>query len=195
MITRKSIVLGLCLALSSGAVLAKPGHGPKLPEEYDLNDDGTITEEEIQTARTAEFTAIDTSQDGYINVAEVRAWLDRKQTDAFNKLDTDQSGSLSQTEFVGSATGREARKAGKAFKFGDTDGDSALSLAEFKALKPVSTGEVARMFDMLDTDDDDRISEEEYLTVPTPPAHGGGRGGQGGPGGFGGGGRGPGGPR
>ena len=167
MLTRTAIYAGLALILSSGVALADRGHGPKFPASYDLNGDGTITKDEVKAARTAEFQASDTSKDGNLSVAEVQVWLDQQQTTAFNTMDADQSGSLSQAEFVGTQTGKPARRAAKAFKFGDTDSDGALSLAEFRALKP-ATGELIRMFDMMDTNDDDQISETEYLT---PPKH------------------------
>jgi hypothetical protein len=170
MISRKPILTALFLALSSTAVLAKPGH-PPFPPSYDLNGDGTFTPEEVQSARTTEFGDIDTDDNGFLSIAEAQAWLDLQQTSEFNKFDTDQDGSLGKTEFVGAKHGRAARKANKAFKFGDTNKDGALSLSEFKALRPINI-EVMRLFERLDTDDDDQISQDEYLTVPTPPDQG-----------------------
>jgi hypothetical protein len=178
MLSRKPILVALFLALPSAAVLAKPDH-PPFPPSYDLNGDGTFTPEEIQSARTTEFGDIDMNDDGFLSIAEVQAWSDLQQTNAFNKLDADQNGSLSRTEFADAKTGRALRKVKKMFRFGDVNGDGALSLAEFKALRPAND-EVIRMFTMLDTDDDDQISQEEYLTVPTPPDQGDRRPGRGG---------------
>jgi Ca2+-binding EF-hand superfamily protein len=189
MITRKTLIAALCLALSSPLALARGGHGghggmPPLPASYDADGDGTITEAEIQAARTTEFASIDTDKNGYASVTEAQAWFDGKQTERFTALDTDSGGAVSQAEFVGDKTGKQLRAAKTAFKLADANADGALSLAEFKAtLKPIN-GEVIRLFANLDTDDDGQISQAEYLAVPTPPAAG-----EGGPG-FGG--RGPG---
>jgi Ca2+-binding EF-hand superfamily protein len=183
MSTRTTLILGAILALASAQTLAHRGSGGKFPASYDLDGDGTVTEEEIQTARTAEFAKIDTGGDGTISIAEAQTWLDSRLATEFASLDADQNGSLSQAEFVGSQTGRKARLAAKAFKFGDSNGDGALSLAEFKADKPVAR-ELTRMFAMHDTDDDDQISQAEYLTPPAHllrrgPGEGGGPGGRG----------------
>lgn len=169
MLARNLIVAGLLLALSAPAAFAQPDKGPHFPPEYDLNGDGTIASGEVTAARTAELTAMDTDASGYASIAEIQVWLTAKQTERFTALDTDQSGVLSQTEFVGSATGKQARKAAKAFKIGDTDQNGELSQAEFVALRPVSQ-ELVRMLTALDTNDDDQISLAEYLAEPAKPA-------------------------
>lgn len=169
MLTRNLIAAGLVLALSAPAAFARPDKGPHFPPEYDLNGDGSITSGEVTTARTAEFTAMDTDASRYASIAEIQVWLTAKQTERFTALDTDQSGALSQTEFVGSATDKQARKAAKVFKIGDTDQNGELSQAEFAALRPVNQ-ELIRLLAALDTNDDDRISLAEYLAEPAKPA-------------------------
>jgi len=168
MFARNLMTAGLLLALSAPAVLAKPDKGPHFPPEYDLNGDGSVTSDEVTTARTAEFTAMDTDASGYASIAEIEAWLTAKQTERFTALDSDESSALSQAEFVGSATGKQARRAAKAFKIGDTDQNGELSSAEFAALRPVSQ-DLIRLLAAVDTDDDDQISLAEYLAEPAKP--------------------------
>jgi Ca2+-binding EF-hand superfamily protein len=179
MLTRKLAFAAIALTLTSTLACAAPGGGPKLPPEYDLDGDGTITEAEVQAARTAEFQQIDADDDGYASLEEMQAWTDQKVAGRFNSLDEDQNGALSQDEFVDGRTGKAAKRAAKDFRLADKNKDSALSLDEFKGLAP-SSGQLIRHFARMDTDDDDRVSEAEYLAKPKAPNQGGGQQGQGG---------------
>lgn len=180
MIARKPLFIALAFALASGAAFAK--RGPHWPSSYDANGDGQITQAEVQTARTTEFTAIDTDSDGYAKLAELQTWLANKQTTDYNALNTD-GGTLSQTEFAGDRADAALTISNEIFTLADTDGDGGLSLDEFKALRPVFA-ESIHHFVMMDADHDGKISLSEYTT---PPKRG--KGGKGGPGG-----EGPGGP-
>lgn len=172
MLHRTSLGAALILALSASAALASPGAGPRFPASYDQDGNGRVTLAEIQAARTAEFTAIDTDNDGYASPAEAKAWLATRQTSDYTALDKDASGSVSQAEFVGSATGQALKGAKEAFALADTSGDSALSQDEFSALHPVLP-EAVHLFLDLDADYDLQVSEDEYLTLPGPGGHGG----------------------
>lgn len=163
--TRAFLLGSLLLALSTPA-LAKPGHF--LPESYDLDSDGKITKSEIRTARTTEFTAIDSNSDGYASLAELQTWLTAKQTSDFNSLDSDSSGALSQSEFVADSTDQRLAAATEVFKLADSNGDSTLSADEFKALHPVIHASI-HQFVHLDSDRDLQISQTEYLTPPKKP--------------------------
>jgi hypothetical protein len=55
----------------------------------------------------------------------------------------------------------------KVFGLADTDKDSTLSPAEYAALDPVFPHAV-RLFSMMDEDDDNQVSQDEYL-MPQPP--------------------------
>lgn len=180
--TRSTLCLSLLLPLLAGPVQAHRGSGPGGPfgPNYDLDGDGRVTREEIRTARAREFVEMDADHDGSASIAEVKTWLEQQQTSGFNKLDADQSGTLSQAEFVANQKGRRARLANKAFKFLDGDGDGALSLAEFRAGRPAAM-ELTRLFDHHDLNDDDQLSEDEYLTPPPMAAGGPGSGGRGRP--------------
>lgn len=179
---RLPLQTGLLLALACAATAASAQPGPRWPASYDLDGNGKITKAEVQTARAAEFAAIDTDASGYASFAEVGTWLDAKQATDFTALDTDGSGSLSQAEFAAGKTGRDLSAATETFKLADTDGDSALSSGESKALRP-TLPEAVRLFVTLDSDSDLQISQAEYLTPPKPGKGGGPAGGQPGAGG------------
>jgi hypothetical protein len=53
--------------------------------------------------------------------------------EVFKKLDKDNDGKLSLTEFIGKRTDEKATAAEKTFKAKDKDGDGFLTLEEFKA--------------------------------------------------------------
>lgn len=153
---------GLILLLSVGTVCAKHPPDTFFPADYDTNRDGTITQDEVQAGRALEFMGIDTDASGYLGVEEVQAWLEQQQSKQFDQLDIDHNGLLSPEEFVDARTGRALRIAKKTFKFTDTNTDGALSLSEYNVLKPVNL-DLIRLFSVLDLDDDDQISQGEYL--------------------------------
>jgi Ca2+-binding EF-hand superfamily protein len=174
MFSRKFTIVAITLALSSTAAFSKGGQGhgpgpgqnqPPFPAEYDTNGDGKVSRSEVKAARTAEFTAIDANADTYLSFQELQTWMGQKQTERFNTLDTDQGGSLSQDEFVAGAPGDGSEQAAKVFSLADTSGDGALSAAEFQALEPVFP-QAVRTFVSMDQDDDNQISEDEYLAPP-----------------------------
>lgn len=180
MTSRLFVPAGLALALCSAAAWSAPMFGDQRPmSNYDSNGDGTVTMDEVQASRTAEFAAIDSNGDGYAGLAEFIAWGETQQAAQFNTLDTDQNGALSETEFVGSKTGRHATMASEIFKLADSDGSASLSPAEFQVLDPVSARAI-QGFAHMDTDNDLKVSKTEYLTVPAGRGHGGGAGGPGG---------------
>jgi Ca2+-binding EF-hand superfamily protein len=177
MLSRKLVFMGVLLSLSSTPAFSNEGPGgpagmggpggPGLPfpKWYDADGDGKVTAAEVKAARAEEFPQIDADADGYLSFEELDAWFEQKQTERFNGLDADSSGTLSEAEFVGEKTGKGATMAAEVFGLADSDDDGALSSDEFRTLEPVFPVAV-RLFVGMDRNNDYRISEEEYLAPP-----------------------------
>lgn len=171
MLSRNPLLIAASLLVAGLFPLAASAFFPPNPE-YDLNNDGKISPQEIQTARTADFPLIDKNSNGYISFAEWQSWVDAQKTARFNTLDVDQNGSLSVAEFIASAPKKQDDGIGpRLFKLLDSNANSALSLAEFKVI-----GGLDRLifeFAHLDIDSDNQISKAEYLAVPAQGPQGG----------------------
>jgi Ca2+-binding EF-hand superfamily protein len=170
MSTRKLFTAGLL-----SFAVAIPA-GTYAQTEYDTDGDGTVNEEELEAALTAEFEATDTDDDGLVSLSELQARLDRKETERFQTLDTDGNGSLNPTEFTSAKNdvgprgpfGGERATTARAnlFTLADTDKDGALSLAEFKAIGP-GQNHLLHIFAHMDANGDGAISQDEFLLPPT----------------------------
>jgi Ca2+-binding EF-hand superfamily protein len=70
---------------------------------FDVNEDGQITLDEVQSQRVAKFNQMDADGNGFVTVEEVKAAVALKKEQrlekAFNKIDTDGDGVLSLAEF------------------------------------------------------------------------------------------------
>ena len=142
------------------------GHGklPEILQQFDLNEDGRIDEEERQAAKEARRQAR----------AERRAAL-------IEEWDTDGDGELSREERnAAREAAREERRAAlqerREEMFADVAGeDECLDWDEFRDLKPFRRKPrwyVASIFRRVDTNDDDCISFEEFTARLTRQGHG-----------------------
>ena len=142
------------------------GHGklPELLQQFDLNEDGRIDEEERQAAKEARRQAR----------AERRAAL-------IEEWDTDGDGELSREERnAAREAAREERRAAlqerREEMFADVAGeDECLDWDEFRDLKPFRRKPrwyVASIFRRVDANDDDCISFEEFTSRLTRQGHG-----------------------
>ncbi|HAO95217.1 MAG TPA: hypothetical protein DCQ96_04095, partial [Verrucomicrobiales bacterium] len=142
------------------------GHGklPEILQQFDLNEDGRIDEEERQAAKEARRQAR----------AERRAAL-------IEEWDTDGDGELSREERnTAREAAREERRAAlqerREEMFADVAGeDECLDWDEFRDLKPFRRKPrwyVASIFRRVDTNDDDCISFEEFTSRLTRQGHG-----------------------
>lgn len=162
-----SIYAGLmALSVTSAAALyAAPG-------KADQDGNQIITKAEAIAAGDARFDKMDATKDGILDEADQTAMMAQR----FAKMDTDKNGSISQTEFMAGhearADRREDRSAkrmehGKMGAHGgrrgggmammvraDTNGDKAVSQAEFRAA-------VEARFTKADTNGDGSISADE----------------------------------
>ncbi|MFT6862304.1 MAG: Ca2+-binding EF-hand superfamily protein [Akkermansiaceae bacterium] len=130
---------------------------PEFLQQYDVNEDSVIDEEERQAIKAARKAARE----------ERRA-----------EIDTDGDGEISSEERDAARDAiRERIAAKRAEKFAEIAGeDGVLSLEEFAALPPLqraSEERVASIFDRLDADDSGAVSLEEFnarLRFHRPPS-------------------------
>ncbi|EIJ44143.1 hypothetical protein BegalDRAFT_3324 [Beggiatoa alba B18LD] len=186
MLQRTTIYAALVFALSTSTVaFARGGNPPPppIPDEivaqYDTDQDGVLSETEMQTLRTAEFTSADTNSDGSLSLSELQgAESSKKSTrisQAFTSLDTDGNGVLSASEFVANQPDEASATLATLFALADTNGDAGLSLTEFTVLRS-EEGRLWQHFAHLDLDGNGVISQEEFTTMPPAPQGGEGRG-------------------
>ena len=168
-----AIILGLGL---SSSVMARPDMA-RMAAQYDANGDGTVTVEEIQAGRAAEFQLNDGNGDGALSLEELQALMEQKRAERsaerFARLDTDGNGTVSVTEFQAKAPGKRAGSAATMFGLADANADNALDAAEFAALKSPE-GRLWRHFARMDTDGNGVISETEFAEFVPKRGHRGG---------------------
>lgn len=170
-----SVIISLAL---SAPVFARGGHEMGMDSErmaefitqYDSNQDGTVTTEEIQTARATEFQQADTNANGTLELQELQVDMESKQAEhqatRFAQIDTDGNSQLSAEEFQNAHLGPDTGIAATLFGLADQDKNGALSPEEFAALRSPE-GHVWRHFAQLDRDGDGVISAAEYTATKT----------------------------
>ena len=180
--------IGLVLSLSFSAPLYARGHGGEmmsgqLPDDmvqYDTNQDGRLSQTELQAARAAEFKQADTSADSSLDLAELQAQMDSRKaerlTNKFTNVDADSNGQISLEEFQSHSHNGNTIASTNLFALVDKDQSGGLSQEEFATLES-EEGHLLRQFTDLDSDGDGKISESEY-TAAMPGGHHGGPGGR-----------------
>lgn len=90
-------------AIAGGGHRGPGGPGPNLLKQFDTNDDGKLTQAEIDAARQARLEPFDADKNGALSLAEYQAlWLDamqRAMVRAFQANDLDGDGSVTVVEF------------------------------------------------------------------------------------------------
>jgi hypothetical protein len=119
--------------MGGGMMPGGPGAGPMFDfETLDADKDGKVTKAEITVALTAQVTAADANSDGKLSVDEIAALQTARVTERANDRATRMVAEL------------------------DVDGDGMLTVSEL-TVRPMPD----RMFDRLDADGDDAISQAE----------------------------------
>lgn len=132
-LTMAGLALTILLA-STAAEAHRRGHGYhggygerggfRMLETFDLNDDGEVTQEEIDTYRANQITEFDTNGDGQLTLDEYEAlWLDamrERMVDRFQGHDDDGDGIVTLEEFREPFDGIVERR--------DRNNDGVLSL-------------------------------------------------------------------
>ena len=147
----------LAIALGIGIATTIAGHRtfgdgklPEILEQFDLNEDGVIDEEERQAAKDAR-----------------RAARAERRAEHIAEFDTDGDGELSDEEKEAARDARRAAlQAKREEKFAEIAGeDGSLDLDEFAALAPFEGADserVAGIFARLDDDEDGAVTLEEF---------------------------------
>lgn len=129
------LIAATSIAIAGGAALARGDQdGASINfETLDTDNDGRITQEEMQNRGAARLAAADTDGDGFLTEAELAAaGAARAATFAsrmIERLDTDADGQLSAAEL------QKPDRATRRFNRLDTDGDGGISQAEFDAAR------------------------------------------------------------
>lgn len=128
-------------ALLSGVVLAAGAAQAENHRErpdfatLDLNGDGALTLEEMQSRGQARFAEMDANGDGALSAEELSAAAAARAADRaammISRFDDDGDGLLQQEEMPTRAENRAARM----FDSVDADGDGTISAEEFDAAK------------------------------------------------------------
>lgn len=139
----------IAASLTSAALYAAPG------AMRDADGNGVVTKAEAMAAADARFAKMDANADGVLNDADKAAMVAKR----FAAMDADKNGALTEAEFVaahqaradkredrrekrmgrGNAEGKMGRHGGrhgggmKMIARADTNGDKAVSQAEFRA--------------------------------------------------------------
>jgi hypothetical protein len=102
--------------------------GERLFEAYDVNQDGTLTQAEVDQARQAKLAEFDADGDGSLSLEEYQAlWLDAMRefmVDQFQAHDDDGDGLVTVAEFSERTGGLVGRL--------DADGDGEVTLVELR---------------------------------------------------------------
>lgn len=153
--------------------------------KYDTNSDQSLSSDELpaRTMRLLQQLEFDSNQDDAISVDEFKAGITALQHKLFDKIDTDASGSIGESEVTSSVWQLLSRA--------DQDADGTISFDEFVAFQQktmfekldanqdsmLTQDEVpAKLWQQLTRFDEDQsssISPEEFANIPTrlPPPH------------------------
>jgi Ca2+-binding EF-hand superfamily protein len=164
--TKTKIIAGLlAMTAASAALYAAPGM------KADADGDKIVTKAEAVAAADARFVKMDANADGVLNEADKAA----KAKAHFAEIDADKNGAISEAEFVTAHEMRAAKRGDRREKhmehggpegmmgrhggmemlaMADTNGDKAVSQAEFRAVAEAR-------FAKADANSDGTISAEE----------------------------------
>jgi Ca2+-binding EF-hand superfamily protein len=193
--TCMTAILGVGSAMAGPEHAKGPMGNPAGPEamfdRVDANGDGTITREEAQAQRGTLFDRLDRNTDGYLEAAEEHlgrykrkemrkmhraerkadrhleldanadgkvslAEFEARPSPMFDKLDSNADGTISAAEHTAAKRSMFARL--------DVNADGFLSKADKQQRRAKMRNHKAKM----DTDQDGRISREEFINAPSP---------------------------
>ena len=127
------------VAVASTSVIATAKGGPRgaglerMFEQFDTNQDGTITQAEIEAANAARFAEVDANGDGVLTVEEMVAHATVRDSDRLtrrieariDRLDANSDGALSLEEMADGS-----KRLDRMFDRIDANSDGAITKAE-----------------------------------------------------------------
>jgi hypothetical protein len=175
-VVKKTMMITLGAALVAVPVLAAPAFG-----KADQDGDGITTRAEVETGTAQMFAKMDANGDGKLDATDRSAHRKEMRAKAFERMDANKDGNISKAEWDQHGAERAEKRGAHASKRGeagedrkgrhhatrmmrgrhhgmmrkaDTNGDNAISLAEFQ------TAALAR-FDRADANKDGQLTAEE----------------------------------
>lgn len=150
-LTVTSAALTLALA---GAAFAQQGNpGAHFLQNWDQDGDGAVSLDEAQTKRGDLFTSFDADEDGLLSSDEYAAFDEMRAAD--QEQMREEMGRTGNGNSKGMGMGMMQAEGGMMRAFNDPDGDGMVSRDEF-------VGRSADWFDMMDSNEDGKITEDDF---------------------------------
>ena len=138
----KFTVLATLAILSPFAVLAEETPGSHFIENWDLNEDGTVSLQEITERRDMVFVMFDNDENGFLSAEEYVLFDETRAADMANNAG-------------GNGQGGGRMQVGLTLEFNDIDGDGSVSKEEF-------VGQSAAWVTEVDRDGDGAITADDF---------------------------------
>lgn len=165
------MLLAITAVMTSAPVLAGGGHNAFM-HKFDLNNDGTVTQEEFRQASGERFKQMDADHDGTVSGEEFSKYIANRRAERhqryFALADTNKDGNISREEYLEAKRQRAERK----FARLDKNGDGVISSDEFASGKHRKGhwggGDFSKkIFARMDTNKDGKITQGESLDAWT----------------------------
>ncbi len=188
----KSLLIAIVLCGAASPALAQQSQMPNSAqtgsqnqrtgpfERTDANKDGVITREEVRARRTEAFSRLDANRDGFLvreempkrremrqgpkGGGDLMAQADSNGDGIVTKAELDTATAVMQTEFAASMNSRRDEM----FKRMDTNRDGTITRVEVEAMRAGKDGQKNGPRPNPDTNNDSKISLDEWLARPDP---------------------------
>jgi Ca2+-binding EF-hand superfamily protein len=188
----KSLLIAIVLCGAASPALAQQSQMPNSAqtgsqnqrigpfERTDANKDGVITREEVRAGRTQAFSRLDANRDGFLvreempkrremrqgpkGGGDLMARADSNGDGIVTKIELDAATAVMQTEFAASMNSRRDEM----FKRMDTNRDGTITRVEVEAMRAGKDGQKNGPRPNPDTNNDSKISLDEWLARPDP---------------------------
>ncbi len=139
--------LAAILALLPLTAAAQDTPGAHFITNWDMNADGIVSLDDLTTKRGEVFVMFDANEDGALDATEYALFDDTRVADMANNA--------GEGHGPDQGRGQAAMLEGMTLAFNDTDGDGAVTLAEF-------TGHSADWLALIDRDGDGGITAADF---------------------------------
>lgn len=150
--------LGVLMVVLGGVAMAGAGkkHGAMF-DHVDANDDGKLSQEELQPFANKRFARFDTDKDGVVTAAEIDAHLmkrmEKRRQKLLKRFDGDGDGTITQAEFSTQVSQMFARV--------DADEDGVISRSEAMKMRKLMRGHWKRHMGHGMDDEDGAQSQDD----------------------------------